>query len=88
MTGEEIARLDALVSALEGQGADAMAYGIGRLFPHLVTRRCDASDVLEEPYRSAAACDLHLLDASTHCIRVTEDPVEANAILIASKEAV
>ncbi|SFG43714.1 hypothetical protein SAMN05518801_12632 [Novosphingobium sp. CF614] len=87
MTGEELVRLDALVRALQGQGAEALAYGVSRLFPHLSTRRCDAADVLEEPYAAIESCDLHLLDASTHCIRVTSDPVEANAILIASREA-
>ncbi|WP_240530170.1 hypothetical protein [Novosphingobium sp. PC22D] len=85
MSAEELARLGALVDALKGQGADAMAYGISRLLPHITTRRCDASDVLEEPYVSNEACDVHLLDASGHCIRVTDEPGEANAILIAER---
>ncbi len=85
MSVDELARLDALVRALKGQGAEAMAYGIAKLLPHIGMRRCDASDVLEDPYQSSGACDLHLLDASGHCIRVTDDPGQANAILIAER---
>jgi hypothetical protein len=82
----QLARLDALLAAL-GEGADAGALdaGIAGLLPGVGRRHCEASDVLEEPYRSLPSADIHLLDAAGHCIRVTADPVEATALLIAQK---
>ncbi|MCT2400327.1 hypothetical protein [Novosphingobium mangrovi (ex Huang et al. 2023)] len=83
---EDIARIDALLEAL-GTGAepDAVAYALQCLVPGVGLRQCDASDVLEDPFRSAGACDLHLLDTSNHCIRVMDSPAEATGILLAAK---
>jgi len=84
----EIARLDALLAAV-GAGVDISALdgALAQLLPGLGRRHCDASDVLEEPFRSHVSADFHLLDTSNHCIRVTEDPAEATALLIAAKTA-
>ncbi len=83
---EEIARIDALLAALQGRGdAQTLELALQRLLPEVSCRRCDASDVLEEPFRRTHEADLHLLDASSHCIRVTPDPAEATALLIARK---
>ncbi len=82
----DLARIDALVNAL-GNSAQPEALGIAlqRLVPGVALRQCDASDVLEEPFLSAGTCDLHLLDVSSHCIRVTEDPTEASGLLVAGR---
>ena len=81
-----IARLDALLAALDGDLLpEALDLALRRLLPGIEVRHCDASDVLEEPFRETGHVDLHLLDASSHCIRVTEDPAEATAILIAGR---
>jgi len=84
----EIARLDAL---LEAVGAEAewtmLDAALARLLPGIARRHCDASDVLEDPFRSHASADFHLLDTSGHCIRVTAEPQEATALLIAAKMA-
>jgi len=84
----EIARLDALLAAV-GAGVDISALdgALARLLPDVGRRHCDASDVLEDPFRSHASADFHLLDTSAHCIRVTQDPLEATALLIAAKTA-
>ena len=86
LEAEAIARIDALAGAL-GNAADtgSVAYAIQRLLPGFPLRQCDASDVLEEPFRSVGACDLHLLDTSSHCIRVTDSPEEATGILLAAR---
>lgn len=86
LANEDLARIDALVGTL-GHGADAatVAYALQRLVPALALHQCDAADVLEEPFRSVGACDLHLLDVSGHCIRVTEEPDETTGILIARR---
>lgn len=82
----EIARIDALLAAIGAEAEpEVLDEALRRLLPGLACRHCDASDVLESPFRQAGNADLHLLDASSHCIRVTQDPAEATALLIARK---
>lgn len=86
LEAEDIARIDALSRALQDSVEPvSVAYALQRLLPDLTLRHCDASDVLEEPFRAVGGCDLHLLDTSGHCIRVIEDPAEATGILLAAK---
>lgn len=54
-------------------------------FPHLSWTRCDASDVLEEPFRSYGPIDLHLLDSADHCVRIVTDPAQATGIILARR---
>lgn len=86
LDADAIARIDALLSALAQAGAADPALldaGLARLLPDVARRHCDASDVLEDPFRTAAGADLHLLDTRGHCIRVTADPGEAGGLLLA-----
>lgn len=81
---DAIARIDALLDALGPAGEPALVdAGLAHLLPSIARRHCDAADVLEEPFRSGAGTDLHLLDTAGHCIRVTSDPAAATALLIA-----
>ncbi len=57
-------------------------------FPHFAWIRCDASDVMEAPYRSFGAFDLHLLDSADHCAQITDDPARATGIVLAKRAAV
>ena len=83
-----IARIDALLSALGSDAApETLAEALPQLLPGVECRRCDARDVLEEPFREAGRVDIHLLDTSNHCIKVTDQPAEATALLIAEKES-
>jgi hypothetical protein len=78
---EEIAEIDKML--LSGP-----SIGFAELkskFPHLSWTRCDATDVDESPFRSYAQYDLHLLDASEHCVGVTDDPVQATGFLLAKR---
>lgn len=52
-------------------------------FPHLSWTRCDASDVIEQPFRSYRDCDAHLLDGGDHCVEVTTEPSRATGVLLA-----
>ncbi len=52
-------------------------------FSHLSWTRCDASDVIEPPFRSFAHCDVHLLDGADHCVTVTDDPARATGVIVA-----
>ncbi|MEI2384411.1 hypothetical protein [Breoghania sp. JC706] len=54
-------------------------------FPALSWTRCDAADVDEEPYRSVALFDLHLLDTTDHCPRIVTEPGAANGIILAKR---
>ena len=84
----EIARLDALLAALDAQASvDVLDAALRRLLPGIACRRCDAADVLEEPFRSIAGIDLHLLDTSGHCIRVVAQANEATGFLLAARVA-
>jgi hypothetical protein len=56
-------------------------------FSHLSWTRCDASDVIESPFRSFAHCDLHLLDGADHCVGVTDDPAQATGLIVAYRRA-
>ncbi|WP_024512254.1 DUF6129 family protein [Bradyrhizobium sp. ARR65] len=58
-----------------------------RRFPHLALTRCDASDVIEPPFRSFRHYDLHLIDGSDHCVQITPDPAWATGIVLAAKAA-
>lgn len=76
---EELAQIGAI---LTDGGAPDLAE-LRKKFPHLSFTKCDASDVIETPYSSYAACDLHLLNGKDHCVQVTSEPAEATGIILA-----
>ena len=66
--------------------ADASIFAtLRQKYPHLSWSRCDASDVLEEPYRSFKAFDMHLFDVSNHCPVVVKDPADASGMILAAR---
>ncbi|MGJ4932530.1 hypothetical protein ACQR1I_08245 [Bradyrhizobium sp. HKCCYLS2038] len=78
--------LNEIAQVLEQPDASQAAFAeLRRRFPKLALTRCDASDVTETPYRSYAAFDLHLLDASDHCAGVTDDPAKATGLILAKR---
>jgi hypothetical protein len=80
---EELHEIETLLAGAE---ADPSVMTALRLkFPHLKWSRCEASDVLEAPYRSYPSYDLHLMDASNHCPIVVGDPAEANGAILATR---
>jgi hypothetical protein len=80
---EELLEIETLVARAP---ADASPYAVLRQkFPHLAWSRCDASDVLEEPFRSFPAYDLHLLDVTNHCPTVVTDPDAAMGFILATR---
>lgn len=54
-------------------------------FPGLSWTRCDASDVVESPFRTFGAYDIHLMDAADHCVTITSDPARATGIVLAKR---
>ncbi|MCI4677088.1 DUF6129 family protein [Rhodoblastus acidophilus] len=80
---EELQEIETLLTGAEADGSVLAALRLK--FPHLKWSRCDASDVLEEPYRSFPAYDLHLMDASNHCVAVVADPAAASGAILATR---
>jgi hypothetical protein len=54
-------------------------------YPRLAWLRCDASDVLETPYRSTEIIDLHLIGGGKHCPEVVANPSQATGFIIAAR---
>ncbi len=80
---DELSEIEKVLSADE---ADAQAIAeLRRRFPHLSWSRCDASDVIEPPYKSCARFDLHLLNSTDHCSQITADPAQATGIVLAKR---
>jgi hypothetical protein len=80
---EELQEIESLLAT-----ADASIYAhLRRQYPHLAWSRCDASDVIEEPFRSFPAFDVHLFDVSNHCPVVVSDPAAASGMILAARSA-
>jgi hypothetical protein len=79
----ELAALDEMLAAV---GAEGQIFGeLRKRFPHLSWTRCDASDVIEAPFRIYSQYDVHLLDGSDHCVRITADPTQATGVILAKR---
>jgi hypothetical protein len=81
--------LVAIAELLESAEADAATIAeLRRRFPGLSLSRCDAHDVADEtPFRTFARCNLYLLDARDHCVRITSDPLVATGFVLSSTGA-
>ena len=83
LSADDLTRIEALLGAAEADAQTLVA--LRRQFPGLSLTRCDASDVIEEPFRSFAAYDLHLMDVSDHCPVVVSDPAAASGLILAAR---
>lgn len=79
----ELAEIEKMLSA---EGSPVLSE-LRAKFSHLSWTRCDASDVIESPYRSYAHCEMHLLDGADHCVTVTNDPSHATGVIVAYRRA-
>lgn len=85
ITEEELDAIAVLLSAPDEKGA---GYATLRTrFPHLSLTRCEASDLVEAPYRTAGLYDLHLIDTSDHCVCITNDLRRAGGLALALRRA-
>jgi len=76
--------LELIAQTLEGAGVDS-DNPIGALrerFPTLRFVRLDAGDIEGDPIRSAARFDLYLLDTREHCPVLTDDLLNADAVVL------
>jgi hypothetical protein len=84
LSAEELTEIEQVLSGLAAD-APVVAEMKGR-FPKLSWTRCDASDVVEAPYRSSAVYDIHLLNSNDHCSQITSDPAQATGIILAKRK--
>lgn len=80
---DELNEIEKVLSTSEG-GASSLGE-LRRRFPRLTWMRCDASDVIETPFRSYMRFDLHLIDGSDNCVQITADPTRATGIVLAAR---
>lgn len=85
LSADELSEIDTLLSSPEA--ASQAFTELRRRFPHLSLTRCDASDVVESPFRAYPVFDVHLLDAKDHCVQITTDPARATGIILAKRRA-
>lgn len=85
ITDQDLAEIEQLLS---GGAVDAVLAGeFRRRFPGLSLTRCRDSDIdTEAPYRRYPGFDLHLVDRSRHCWRMTDDPACATGIVLAARK--
>lgn len=57
-----------------------------RQFPQFSWTCCDASDMVETPYRVYKKFDLHLLNTANHCAEITSDLASATGIILARRK--
>ncbi len=83
LTAEDLTEIDALLGAQE-TAAGAFA-GLRARFPKLSLTRADASDLgMEAPFRHYLGFDLYLVDGSSHCWSITDNPEQATGLVIAA----
>lgn len=87
LIAEELAAIAQVLGNTSPEMLTPVIAELRRRIPGLLCLRCDASDVLEDPYRSFADFDLHLVNTTNHCTEMTSDPLSATGILVAAKVA-
>lgn len=80
---EDLSVIGEMIAAAPADGQVFLA--LRQRFPQLSWTRCDASDVVEEPFRTLGIYDLHLMDAADHCVQITTDPARATGVVLAKR---
>lgn len=82
ISAAELQNLVELGSTACAAGEDVLAMLRPR-FPALTITRCPSSDVTESPFQQGDYFDLHLVDTSEHCWRLTNNMAATTAVLLA-----
>jgi hypothetical protein len=83
VSAEELTEIEQVLAGLSAD-APVIAEMKGR-YPKLSWTRCDASDVVEAPYKQTTLYDIHLLNTHDHCAQITSDPAQATGIILAKR---
>lgn len=85
ISDRELAEIEGLLNG-GAMGAE-LSTAFRQRFPGLTLTRCAATDVDQVvPYRCYPGFDLHLVDRSEHCWRMTPDPDRATGIVLAARK--
>jgi hypothetical protein len=83
ITASELSEIEGVL--VESDAAALPFAALRQKYPHLTWSRCDASDVDEEPFRTFAHFDLHLLDNVDHCALITRDLERTTGLVLAAR---
>lgn len=83
------ADLDGIVSQIEAEGlSEDMVMGLRSSWPGLHFTYCSDDDICgPKPVRESEKFNLYLVDATEHCLRMTNNPEVATGIVLAEIEA-
>jgi hypothetical protein len=81
----DLAAIDSVLAACDPMAVRSVAGDLRARLPGFIVLSCDASDVLEDPWRSYPAIDLHFVDTRNHCTEMTRDPAAATGVLLAAR---
>jgi hypothetical protein len=83
----DVRHIETLLAA--APGGEHPAAAVRRSLPGLSLTRCDVSDMSGEiPFRETPHYALYLVDGSSHCWRITSDPVQATGVVVAARRQV
>ncbi len=90
MMGLSLADIDEIGTLLEAPEAGASTLAEVRArFPKLSVTRVDASDLgMETPFRQYTRFDLYLVNGSSHCWSLTDNPEVATGLVVAARAGV
>jgi hypothetical protein len=83
LSADDLTVIDTVLSAQDA-GAQAFAQ-LRQRFPKISWTRCDASDVVETPFRVYPGFEVHLVDTADHCVQLTSDPTRATGVVLAKR---
>lgn len=81
----DLAAIDSLLAACGPTAVRSIADDLRARLPGFIVLSCDAADVLEDPWRSYPAFDLHFVDTRNHCTEMTPNPATATGLLLAAR---
>jgi hypothetical protein len=87
LTELDLAAIESVLATCSPAAVRSIAGDLRARLPGLVILSCDAADVLEDPWRSYPAIDLHFVDTRNHCTEMTCDPAAATGLLLAARAA-
>lgn len=81
----DLAAIDSVLAACDPAAVGTVAGDLRERLPGFVILSCEAADVLEDPWRSYPAIDLHFVDTRNHCTEMTRNPAAATGLLLAAR---
>lgn len=81
---EQVENLAGMLVALPSGENPVPAVRAG--FPELAVSRCSADDMRDEtPFRRVGDYDVFLVDTSSHCWRIIDEPATATGVILAAR---